>query len=51
MPDVERRPVVQFHFSTSYEDFFEGYRPETDADGLMTYRLKRGPLAELVSRV
>ncbi|MDP3953166.1 McrB family protein [Microbacterium sp.] len=50
VPDAERRPVVQFHPSTSYEDFFEGYRPETDAAGVMTYRLQRGPLAELAAR-
>ncbi len=50
VPDAERRPVVQFHPSTSYEDFFEGYRPETDADGVMTYRLQKGPLAELAAR-
>lgn len=49
-PDPERRPIVQFHPSTSYEDFFEGYRPETDADGAMTYRLQKGPLAELAAR-
>ncbi|GGB86616.1 hypothetical protein N798_04080 [Knoellia flava TL1] len=50
VPDAERRPVVQFHPSTSYEDFFEGYRPETDAEGVMSYRLQRGPLAELAAR-
>lgn len=50
VPDAERRPVVQFHPSTSYEDFFEGYRPETDTEGVMTYRLQRGPLAELAAR-
>ncbi len=50
VPDPERRPVVQFHPSTSYEDFFEGYRPETDAQGVMTYRLQRGPFAELAAR-
>lgn len=48
-PQAERRPIVQFHPSTSYEDFFEGYRPETDADGVMTYRLQPGPLAELAA--
>lgn len=50
VPDAQRRPVVQFHPSTSYEDFFEGYRPETDAEGAMTYRLQKGPLAELAAR-
>lgn len=50
VPDAERRPIVQFHPSTSYEDFFEGYRPETDSGGMMTYRLQRGPLAELAAR-
>ena len=50
VPDVERRPIVQFHPSTSYEDFFEGYRPETDVHGTMTYRLKMGPLADLSTR-
>lgn len=50
VPDAERRPIVQFHPSTSYEDFFEGYRPETDGAGAMTYRLQKGPLAELAAR-
>ncbi|MEO9248015.1 AAA family ATPase [Citricoccus nitrophenolicus] len=49
-PEPERRPVVQFHPSTSYEDFFEGYRPETNVDGVMTYSLQKGPLAELALR-
>lgn len=46
----ERRPIVQFHPSTSYEDFFEGYRPETDTAGAMIYRLQKGPLADLADR-
>lgn len=46
-PDPELRRVVQFHPSTSYEDFFEGYRPSTDASGNLSYSLTRGPLAEL----
>ena len=50
MPDPTRRSLVQFHPSTSYEDFFEGYRPETDADGAMTYRLTPGPLALIAER-
>ena len=45
--DPSRRALVQFHPSTSYEDFFEGYRPELGADGHLTYRLTHGPLARL----
>ena len=30
-PDAAQRMLIQFHPSSSYEDFFEGYRPETDA--------------------
>ncbi len=44
-PDPSRRALVQFHPSSSYEDFFEGYRPEAGAAGEMTYRLTPGPLA------
>ena len=49
-PDPERRMLVQFHPSTSYEDFFEGYRPETGADGALSYRLTPGPLALLAEK-
>ena len=31
-PDESRRALVQFHPSTSYEDFFEGYRPAGTGD-------------------
>jgi len=50
VPDPTRRVVVQFHPSTSYEDFFEGYRPDVDDDGAMTYRLQQGPFADLAQR-
>lgn len=48
-PDPNRRMLVQFHPSTSYEDFFEGYRPE-ETDGQLSYRLTKGPLALLAER-
>ncbi len=43
-PDPERRMLIQFHPTTTYEDFFEGYRPEPDASGGLSYRLAPGPL-------
>lgn len=46
-PDPELRRLVQFHPSTSYEDFFEGYRPMTDASGNLSYSLQQGPFAQL----
>lgn len=46
-PDPQRRKIVQFHPSTSYEDFFEGYRPEPGVEGDISYRLTPGPLALL----
>lgn len=49
-PDAAHRMLVQFHPSTSYEDFFEGYRPETDSHGNLTYTLTKGPLALLAER-
>ena len=47
-PSVDRRRFVQFHPSTSYEDFFEGYRPSTDSGGNLSYTLEQGPFASLV---
>ncbi|GAB2776623.1 hypothetical protein GCM10027020_32400 [Nocardioides salsibiostraticola] len=44
-PDPTRRMVVQFHPSMSYEDFFEGYRPDLGDGGQLTYTLRKGPLA------
>ena len=50
-PDESCRALVQFHPSTSYEDFFEGYRPaETDEDGGIRYKLTPGPLARIAER-
>ena len=46
-PDPELRRLVQFHPSTSYEDFFEGYRPATDSSGNLSYTLQQGPFAQL----
>ncbi|MGB6059667.1 MAG: AAA family ATPase [Microthrixaceae bacterium] len=46
-PSDQLRRFVQFHPSTSYEDFFEGYRPDTDAGGNLSYTLKSGPFAQL----
>jgi 5-methylcytosine-specific restriction enzyme B len=48
-PDPARRAIVQFHPSTSYEDFFEGYRPES-VEGQLTYSLVPGPLARMAQR-
>lgn len=38
--------LVQFHPSYSYEDFVEGYRPET-VDGVLSYKLKEGPFRRM----
>ena len=47
--DPSRRALVQFHPSSSYEDFFEGYRPQAVGDD-MTYQLTLGPLALMAER-
>ena len=50
-PDESCRTLVQFHPSTSYEDFFEGYRPAgTGDDGGIRYKLTLGPLARMAER-
>jgi 5-methylcytosine-specific restriction enzyme B len=49
VPDRKRRTIVQFHPSTSYEDFVEGYRPE-ETDGQMSYRLVDGPLRAMAEK-
>jgi 5-methylcytosine-specific restriction enzyme B len=35
---------VQFHPAYSYEDFFQGFRPEEGDDGTVAFRPYRGPL-------
>jgi 5-methylcytosine-specific restriction protein B len=42
--DPARTMLVQFHPSTSYEDFFEGFRPLQAAGGGIAYVLQDGPL-------
>ncbi len=49
-PHPRRRKLVQFHPASSYEDFFEGYRPEADSRGEMAYSLTPGPLALLAEK-
>ncbi len=49
-PHPEDRMLVQFHPSTSYEDFFEGFRPDVGADGRIVYSLTPGPLALMAER-
>ncbi|MFI1292650.1 DUF4357 domain-containing protein [Streptomyces sp. NPDC020792] len=44
----EQVKLVQFHPSYSYEDFFEGFRPQEDAETReVAFRLTAGPLREL----
>ncbi|MEQ1698714.1 MAG: AAA family ATPase [Ilumatobacteraceae bacterium] len=49
-PAEEQRMLVQFHPSTSYEDFFEGYRPLATGDDQMVYKLVSGPLRIMAER-
>ena len=49
--DESCRALVQFHPSTSYEDFFEGYRPAgTGDDGTIRFELTAGPLARMAAQ-
>jgi hypothetical protein len=49
-PSPDARDIVQFHPSYSYEDFIQGYRPITSAEGVIGYELKDGPLRRLAER-
>ena len=42
--DPSRARIVQFHPSTSYEDFFEGLRPVLTTTNQVSYELREGPL-------
>jgi 5-methylcytosine-specific restriction enzyme B len=38
--------LVQFHPSYTYEDFFEGFRPEAGGSGTLTFTLRAGPFRD-----
>ena len=38
--------LVQFHPSYTYEDFFEGFRPEPGGSGTLTFTLRAGPFRD-----
>jgi 5-methylcytosine-specific restriction enzyme B len=38
--------LVQFHPSYTYEDFFEGFRPESGGSGTLTFELRAGPFRD-----
>lgn len=48
--DRENVTIVQFHPSYAYEDFIQGYRPETGDDGNLTFELRDGPLMKLAQK-
>ncbi len=49
-PNEEQRMLVQFHPSTSYEDFIEGYRPISTSSDDIVYKLVDGPLRIMADR-
>ena len=46
----ERVTLVQFHPSYDYVNFVQGYRPDSNGDGQLTYELKDGPLLRAAQR-
>ena len=42
--------IVQFHPAYTYEDFFEGYRPQEQSGGQVGFTLTPGPLRSLVDK-
>jgi len=48
-PAEELRTLVQMHPSYGYEEFFEGFRPEVDGEGLMRLKKTDGPLKRLIN--
>lgn len=50
LTDKSNVKLVQFHPAYSYEDFFEGFRPKSEAGGHITFELKPGPLRSLVDK-
>ncbi|WKG04634.1 McrB family protein [Mycolicibacterium sp. HK-90] len=50
LTDQANVTIVQFHPAYSYEDFFEGYRPQGGSDGQVGFTLTPGPLRSLVDR-
>ena len=46
----DRVTFLQFHPSYAYEDFIQGYRPDSSGEGQLTYVLKDGPLLRAARR-
>ncbi|HEX5541572.1 MAG TPA: AAA family ATPase [Micromonospora sp.] len=47
LPEPHAVKLIQFHPSYTYEDFFEGFRPESGDDGTLRFKLTSGPLRKL----